>query len=80
VTINTANKIGLVLFDGTGGQKVSLGVSSVGVDKAVSIYKPDGALSISRIGQRAHVTFSGTQGQKVNLGVSDVGMSTTVLS
>lgn len=41
-TINTAGKIGLMLFDGTIGQQVSLNVTSVTVSAYVSIYNPDG--------------------------------------
>ncbi|HKQ05772.1 MAG TPA: LamG-like jellyroll fold domain-containing protein [Blastocatellia bacterium] len=45
-TINTANKIGLMLFDGTINQHVSLYVSS-GITSSLFIYSPDGTLLAS---------------------------------
>ncbi len=49
VTISTANKIGLIVFDGTVGQRVSLGVSGITVPGSnnlgtVAMYKPDGTV------------------------------------
>jgi YD repeat-containing protein len=42
VTVSTANKIGLVLFDGTAGQRVSLLLSSLAITRShVSIYQPN---------------------------------------
>ena len=56
VTIGTANKIGLVLFDGTQGQQISLGVSGSTLTLAyISILNPDG----STLGSR-HVFGSGS--------------------
>ena len=45
VTISTANKIGLVVFDGTAGQKVSLGVNAVtpGSGNNLHVFNPDGS-------------------------------------
>jgi len=44
-TINTANKIGLVVFDGSAGQQVSLVVSNhtFGSSSYLTVYKPDGS-------------------------------------
>ena len=44
VIISTANKIGLVVFDGTAGQKVSLGLNSTSISTGSDlwIYNPDG--------------------------------------
>ena len=48
VTIATANKVGLLLFDGDQGQQVSLQLSNVTISNSkVSIYSPDGALLVS---------------------------------
>lgn len=45
VTISTANKVGLVAFDGVAGQRVGLGLTSVSIPAStVSLYKPDGTL------------------------------------
>ena len=42
-TISMANKVGLVVFDGVAGQRVSLGMTSVSIPAStVSLYKPDG--------------------------------------
>lgn len=44
-TISTANKVGLVVFDGVAGQRVSLGMTSVSITSSmVSLYRPDGSL------------------------------------
>jgi sugar lactone lactonase YvrE len=43
VTINTADRIALLVFDGTAGQQVSLNVSGVTIPvSVVSVYNPDG--------------------------------------
>jgi YD repeat-containing protein len=43
VAITTANKVALVLFDGTAGQKISLGMSGVTIPASyVTIYNPNG--------------------------------------
>jgi len=48
VTIGTANKIGLMLFDGVAGQKVSLNIVPVTISVSYEyIYKPDGAILVS---------------------------------
>jgi YD repeat-containing protein len=44
VSIPTASKIGMVVFDATAGQRVSLGVSSVTVSHQFFIYGPTGTL------------------------------------
>lgn len=50
VTIGTANKIGLMLFDGTLGQQMSINIVGVTIGSSyVSIYKPDGAALVSDI-------------------------------
>ena len=42
-SITTANKTGLMVFDGVAGQRVSLGLSSATITQfAVSVYRPDG--------------------------------------
>ncbi len=44
-TINTANKVGLVVFDGVAGQRVNLGMTSVSIPSStVSFYQPNGTL------------------------------------
>jgi len=44
ITIATANKVAMVLFDGTAGQRVSLTMSGVTIaSSTVTIYKPDGS-------------------------------------
>ena len=52
VTISTANKIGLFVFDGTAGQRVSLGLSGITIPGSgnlgtVAIYKPDGTVLLA---------------------------------
>jgi YD repeat-containing protein len=47
VTIPTVNKIGLILFDGDFGQRVSLGVSSVTAQSYVKILNPDGTTLVT---------------------------------
>ncbi|MGH7825056.1 MAG: hypothetical protein ACREQ7_07750, partial [Candidatus Binatia bacterium] len=44
VTITVVGKIGLVVFDGTAGQKVSLGSSSqtISTSSDLFVYNPDG--------------------------------------
>ena len=46
VTIPTASKIGMVVFDAVAGQRLSLGLTAItlGVGTGITIYKPDGAL------------------------------------
>jgi len=47
-TISTANKIGLVLFDGVAGQKVSFNISPVTISSSYEyIYTPNGTLLLS---------------------------------
>ncbi len=61
VTINTANKIALVVFDGTRGQQVTLNISSVTIPTSfVSVYRPDGTSLVSP-------TFVGTGGGTIGL-------------
>jgi YD repeat-containing protein len=56
VTLNTANTIGLILFDGTAGQQAGLVISNVTIPtSAVTIYKPDGSI----LGSAPNVTTSG---------------------
>lgn len=63
VTIGTANKVGMVIFDGVAGQQTSLGVNSstLGGSTDVYIYKPDGSQLISDftfgVGAHLHVTL-----------------------
>ncbi len=48
VAISTANKVGMVLFDGTAGQRVSLKISSVTYsNSSVAILNPDGTTLVS---------------------------------
>ena len=50
VTISAANKIGLVVFDGTAGQQVSLGMSGVTYGWSwVTIFKPNGTTLMSSV-------------------------------
>ena len=45
VSITTANKTGLMVFNGTAGQRVSVGVSAVTIPQfTASIYRPDGVV------------------------------------
>jgi hypothetical protein len=45
VTIGTASRIGLVVFDGTAGQRISLQMTSVSIAfSSVKVFAPDGAL------------------------------------
>src|SRR5229473_338865 len=49
VTINTANKIGLLVFNGTAGQRLTLQMSQVTIASSiVSILKPDGTTLASK--------------------------------
>lgn len=44
-TISTANKVGLVVFDGVAGQRVNLGMTSVSIPSStVAFYQPNGTL------------------------------------
>ncbi len=44
-TISTANKVGLIVFDGVAGQRVGLGLTSVSIPSStVSLFNPDGTL------------------------------------
>jgi YD repeat-containing protein len=48
VTINTANKIALVVFDGVAGQHVGLSAINLSLlQSVITIYKPDGAVLVS---------------------------------
>lgn len=63
-SITTANKTGLMVFDGTAGQRVSIGFSSVTVTQfSATVYRPDGVLMIGPV-----PGFS-TGGGSVDLGV-----------
>jgi len=63
-SITTANKTGLMVFDGTAGQRVSLGFSGVTVTQfTASVYRPDGVAMIIPV-----PTFS-LSGGSVDLGV-----------
>lgn len=56
ITLSTANKIGLMLFEGTLGQKMCLNIVGVTIASSyVSIYRPDGSTLVSN----ASVTSSG---------------------
>ncbi|MFZ0747963.1 MAG: pre-peptidase C-terminal domain-containing protein, partial [Pyrinomonadaceae bacterium] len=56
VAIPTANKVGMVIFDGAAGERVSLKISSVTLSNSnVTIYKPDGTTLVS-----TPVTTAGT--------------------
>ena len=56
VAIPTANKVGMIIFDGTAGQRLSLKMSSVTFTNSnVTIYKPDGTTLVS-----TGVTTAGT--------------------
>ncbi|WP_043418371.1 IPT/TIG domain-containing protein [Cupriavidus basilensis] len=82
VSITTAGKVGLILFDGVAGQRVSLQVtgSNFGMcaGGGVQIIKPDGSSSTSAALCNGNfldpvtmpVTFSGTAGQRVSLQTS----------
>jgi len=49
VTINTANKIGLLIFNGTAGKRITLQMSEVTIaSSVVSIFKPDGTVLASK--------------------------------
>jgi YD repeat-containing protein len=62
ITLSTANKIGLVLFDATLGQNAVIAMSSVTIpDSDVSVYKPDGGLITSQccfIGLRTRINLA----------------------
>ncbi|MBI4490136.1 MAG: IPT/TIG domain-containing protein [Deltaproteobacteria bacterium] len=59
VTINTANKIGLIVFDGTAGERISLAMTAVAISSStVAIRKPDGTSLVS--------TNVGTSGSVLN--------------
>jgi hypothetical protein len=48
LTIGTADKIGLAVFDGTAGQQVSLGMSAVSIGISdVTIFRPEGTTLVS---------------------------------
>jgi YD repeat-containing protein len=47
ITLNGANKAGIVLFDGAIGQRISLKFSSANVSMGVKIYNPDGTVLIT---------------------------------
>jgi hypothetical protein len=61
VTINTATKIGLVVFDGLAGQKVSLVLTSSTFSGSlyggITIYKPDGTQLTNHCCLSAGLTF-----------------------
>src|SRR6266511_5665569 len=61
VTISTANKIGLILFDGTALQRVSLKVNSFSMTNCrVAIYNPDGT-ALASMNIKANGGFLDTQ-------------------
>lgn len=63
-SITTANKTGLMVFDGTAGQRVSLGLSGVTVTQfSAAVYRPDGVAATT-----ASTTFN-TSGGSLDLGV-----------
>lgn len=62
VSMTTASKIGLVVFDGTPGQRVSLRLSSVSIPwSQVSIMKPDNAALVSPTWVNTNGQFIDTQ-------------------
>lgn len=62
-SITTTNKTGLMVFDGTAGQQVSIGFSGVTVPQfAASVYRPDGAVMTTPV-----PTFN-TNGGSLDLG------------
>jgi len=75
VTIGTANKIGLMLFDGTLGQQMSINIVGVTIGSSnVSIYKPDGGTLVSS-------TNVGTSGKFIDtLTVPATGTYTILIS
>ena len=63
-SITTANKTGLMVFDGNAGQRVSLGFSGVTVAQfSATVYRPDGVAATT-----APTTFS-TSGGSIDVGV-----------
>ncbi|MBM2802689.1 MAG: hypothetical protein HW419_582 [Deltaproteobacteria bacterium] len=56
VTINSANKLGLVIFDGISGQRVSLGVSGFAIgETTIKIYRPDGTNVLAQFQASSHL-------------------------
>src|SRR5262249_44446961 len=89
ITITTANKIGLVLFDGTAGQRLGLGVTNVGYPSgSIVIFKPDGStllgpsnFTASGIGvSLPQLPTTGTYTIQVDPAATNVGSVTLVLS
>ena len=63
-SITTANKTGLMVFDGNAGQRVSLGFSDVTIAQfSAAVYRPDGVAATT-----APTTFS-TSGGSIDVGV-----------
>ncbi|MDI3466381.1 MAG: hypothetical protein OJF50_005202 [Nitrospira sp.] len=63
-SITTANKTGLMVFDGTAGQRISLGLSGVTVTQfTASVYRPDG------VSMTIPVPTFNTSGGSLELGV-----------
>src|SRR5262249_47132066 len=68
VTVSPANKIGLVVFDGTAGQAVSQGMTAVTITQAdITIFRPDGATVITQytdptVGRDLHIAALPTTG------------------
>lgn len=72
VPIDTANKIALIVFDGTAGQRVSLAMTGVTVaSSAVSISNPDGTALTS--------TSVGTSGGGINIQLPTTGTYTILV-
>lgn len=85
VAITTATKIGLVVFDGTTGQRTSLKVVP-GPQSVVAIYNPDGSLHASRsIGiltdlvEPALLPATGTYAIRVDPNTTSTGTTTITL-
>jgi YD repeat-containing protein len=72
-SITTANKTGLMVFDGTAGQRVSVGFSSVTVTQfSATVYRPDG------LSMTLPVPSFSTSGGSIDLGVLPVTGTYTI--
>ena len=89
VTIGTANKIGLLLFDGVIGQSVSINISGVTIGNSnVTIYQPNGsvlltATSITSSGQfidTRELTATGTYTILIDPTFTNIGNMTFALN
>jgi YD repeat-containing protein len=73
LTISTANKIGLMLFDGVVGQRVSLNIVPVSISSSYeSIYNPNGTILLS-------TGFVGTSGKFIDTFVLPMTGTYTIL-